>query len=104
MPAERRFGMDHEHYEWSPLSKRGVLKWQDDARVALCEHLAVLLADLLSAPTEKAATVEGHWDYGECSAGASAGIRRTIDQKDGSICYEKREKHTHNKQKMVRTS
>jgi len=36
MPAERRHGMDHEHYEWSPMSTRGVLRWPDDARVALC--------------------------------------------------------------------
>ena len=36
MPAERRFGMDHEHYDWSPIVKRGVLRWPDDARVALC--------------------------------------------------------------------
>ena len=36
MPAERRFGMDHEHYDWSPISKRGVLRWPDNARMALC--------------------------------------------------------------------
>ena len=36
MPAERRFGMDHPHYDWSPLNKRGILRWPDDARVALC--------------------------------------------------------------------
>ena len=36
MPAERRHGMDHEHYEWSPMSTRGVLRWPEDARVALC--------------------------------------------------------------------
>ena len=36
MPAQRRFGMDHEHYEWSPITKRGVLRWPDNARVALC--------------------------------------------------------------------
>ena len=36
MPAERRFGMDHEHYDWSPISTRPVLRWPDDARVALC--------------------------------------------------------------------
>jgi allantoinase len=44
MPAERRYGMDHEHYDWWPLVKRGMLRWPDDARVALCvivtlEHL-----------------------------------------------------------------
>ena len=36
MPAERRFGMDHEHYEWSPIIKRGRLTWPDNSRVALC--------------------------------------------------------------------
>ena len=35
MPAERRFGMDHEHYDWSPLSTRGILRWPDNARLAL---------------------------------------------------------------------
>lgn len=45
MPAERRYGMDHEHHDWSPISTRGVLRWPDDARVALCvvitlEHMA----------------------------------------------------------------
>ena len=36
MPAQRRFGMDHDHYEWSPIVKRGALRWPDGARVALC--------------------------------------------------------------------
>ena len=36
MPAERRFGMDHEHYDWSPFIKRGILRWPKSARVALC--------------------------------------------------------------------
>jgi allantoinase len=36
MPGQRRVGMDHEHYGWSPLSKRGVLRWPEHARVALC--------------------------------------------------------------------
>ena len=35
-PAQRRLGMDHEHYEWSALTTRGVLKWPESARVALC--------------------------------------------------------------------
>ena len=35
MPAERRFGMDHEHYDWSPLITRGILRWPDNARLAL---------------------------------------------------------------------
>ncbi len=36
MPAERRFGMDHDHYDWSPFTKRGVLRWPESARVAIC--------------------------------------------------------------------
>jgi allantoinase len=36
MPGQRRIGMDHDHYEWSPLIKRDVLRWPENARVALC--------------------------------------------------------------------
>lgn len=36
MPAERKLGMDHPHYEWSPLSTREVLRWPQEARLALC--------------------------------------------------------------------
>ena len=36
MPSEPRYGMDHEHYDWSPITKRRRLRWPDDARVALC--------------------------------------------------------------------
>ena len=36
MPGQRRVGMDHEHYDWLPIVKRGVLRWPDNARVALC--------------------------------------------------------------------
>ena len=36
MPAERRPGMDHEHYEWSPVHRRGTLRWPGNARIALC--------------------------------------------------------------------
>jgi len=36
MPAQRRVGMDHEHYDWSPMSTRGVLRWPNGARVAVC--------------------------------------------------------------------
>ena len=35
MPAQRQPGMDHEHYDWSPISTRGRLRWPDDARLAL---------------------------------------------------------------------
>jgi allantoinase len=44
MPVERDYvfpelhaGMDHEHYDWSPLNaSRAVLRWPENARVALC--------------------------------------------------------------------
>jgi hypothetical protein len=36
MPAERRYGMDHAHYGWSPLITRDRLEWPAQARVALC--------------------------------------------------------------------
>ena len=36
MPGQRRYGMDHEHYDWSPISTRGILRWPHDSRVALC--------------------------------------------------------------------
>ena len=32
---KRRYGMDHDLYEWSVLSKRGPVKWPGGARVAL---------------------------------------------------------------------
>ena len=36
MPAERKPGMDHPHYDWSPIATRRPLRWPDGARVALC--------------------------------------------------------------------
>ncbi len=36
MPAERRYGMDHQHYDWSPVVTREALRWPQGARVALC--------------------------------------------------------------------
>lgn len=35
MPAERREGMDHAHYAWSPLPQRPPLRWPGGARLAL---------------------------------------------------------------------
>ena len=36
MPGQRRPGMDHQHYDWSPIVKRGRLRWPHSARLALC--------------------------------------------------------------------
>ena len=41
MPAQRRFGMDHQHYDWSPLSTRGILRWPGNARLALSVVVAL---------------------------------------------------------------
>ena len=35
MPATRSHGMDQDFYAWSPIVTRPVLRWPDDARVAL---------------------------------------------------------------------
>ena len=36
MPGQRGFGMDHDHYDWSPLVERKPLRWPKDARMAVC--------------------------------------------------------------------
>ncbi|MCC6433481.1 MAG: polysaccharide deacetylase family protein [Acidimicrobiales bacterium] len=36
MPAERRHGMDHDHYAWSALPTRPALRWPDGKQLALC--------------------------------------------------------------------
>ena len=41
MPANRTLGMDHPHHEWSPISTRPVLRWPDNAPVALCVILVL---------------------------------------------------------------
>src|SRR6201995_5351998 len=35
MPAKRAYGMDQDFYPWSPITTRPVLRWPDNARVAL---------------------------------------------------------------------
>src|SRR5262245_41112127 len=35
MPAQRAYGMDQDLYPWSPIITRPVLRWPDNARVAL---------------------------------------------------------------------
>lgn len=46
MPAERRPGMDHAHYSWSPIHTREPLHWPDNARVALCVLVNLELMEL----------------------------------------------------------
>ncbi len=35
MPATRAYGMDQDFYPWSPTVTRPILRWPDNARVAL---------------------------------------------------------------------
>ena len=35
LPAQRTYGMDQDFYPWSPIVTRPVLRWPDNARVAL---------------------------------------------------------------------
>jgi len=35
MPAKRAYGVDQDFYPWSPIVNRPVLRWPEDARVAL---------------------------------------------------------------------
>ena len=37
MAVQLHYGMDHDHYDWSPFNQqRPILRWPDNARVALC--------------------------------------------------------------------
>ena len=36
MPGQRKYGQDHDYYQWSPIVTRPVLRWPNNARVALC--------------------------------------------------------------------
>ena len=41
MTAQRTFGMDHPHHEWSPIISRPSLRWPENAPVALCVILVL---------------------------------------------------------------
>ena len=41
MTAQRSFGMDHPHHEWSPIISRPSLRWPENAPVALCVILVL---------------------------------------------------------------
>ncbi len=41
MPATRTPGMDQAHYDWSPMVSRPVLRWPDNARVALSPFISL---------------------------------------------------------------
>jgi len=88
MPAERRFGMDHPHYDWSPLNTRGILRWPDNARVALCVIVNLEHpewdppADSFTTPFSGGLGARGFPDYARLSHreyGHRVGIFRVLD-------------------------
>ena len=89
MPAERRYGMDHPHYDWSPITTRGILRWPQDARVALCaivtlEHMEWLPPEGSFQPTNLAggSAARPFPDYARLSHreyGHRVGIFRVLD-------------------------
>ena len=88
MPAERRPGMDHEHYEWSPINRRAPLRWPDGARIALCVVVTLEKMEWEAPPGSITATLAGGLgdrpfpDYARVSHreyGHRVGIFRVLD-------------------------
>ena len=88
MPAERRPGMDHEHYEWSPINRRSVLRWPHGARIALCVVVTLEKMEWEAPPGSFTATLAGGLgdrpfpDYARVSHreyGHRVGIFRVLD-------------------------
>jgi len=92
MPAERRYGLDHDHYDWSALPTRPKLVWPDGAQLALCvtvvlEHLeweqpaegyrVKRLPGGLGGLPHPDYVRHSHWDYGH-----RVGIFRVLDALD----------------------
>jgi len=50
MARERRYGMDNDHYEWSPIVRRKPLAWPGGARVAFCVIVNLEQLDWRSPP------------------------------------------------------
>ena len=50
MARERRYGMDNDHYEWSPIVRRKPLVWPGGARVAFCVIVNLEQLDWRSPP------------------------------------------------------
>ena len=53
MPAKRAYGMDQNFYPWSPIVTRPILRWPDNARVAL----AVIVVPVVVRTTEDMLTL-----------------------------------------------
>lgn len=71
MPGERKLGQDHDHYDWSPIITRPVLRWPDDARVALCVivNLEYFDWDMPADAPQSVTPVSGAMGFGGIGAG-----------------------------------
>ena len=66
MPAKRTFGMDQDFYPWSPIVSRPVLRWPDNARVALAVIVNLEHWDW-EVPAESGEHGAAAWSSGICS-------------------------------------
>lgn len=92
MSTDRKPGMDHSYYHWSPISERPHLRWPQDARVALCVILDLEHADYqIPADAYRAPGLAGgrgnrpHGDYSLVSGrdyGLRVGIFRLFEVLD----------------------
>src|SRR5258708_5950484 len=94
MPATRSPGMDQEFYPWSPIVTRPILRWPEDARVALAvivnlEHWDWEVPENTPLPVTPMGGPEGLWSgnqpafpdiggYGNHEYGNRVGIFRIL--------------------------
>ena len=85
MPGERRYGMDHEHYDYSPVVSRKRLRWPRKARVAVAT--IVVLDHLDFAPPEGSVQPPGlyhrplpeYWAFSLRQYGLRVGVYRVLE-------------------------
>lgn len=85
MPGQRRYGMDHDHYDWSPIVERPRLRWPDGARVAL--GAIVVLDHVDFRPPEGSVPPPGvyhrplpeYWAFSHRQYGLRVGVFRVLD-------------------------
>ena len=85
MPQEPQYGMDHDHYDWSPIVNRKRLRWPHGARVALAT--IVVLDHLDFSPLEGSVQPPGlyhrprpeYWAFTHRQYGLRVGVFRVLD-------------------------
>ena len=85
MPQKPNSGMDHDHYDWSPVVSRRRLRWPQQARVALAT--IVVLDHLDFGPPEGSVQPPGlyhrplpeYWAFTHRQYGLRVGVFRVLD-------------------------